>query len=179
MAMVRPRDGHFVYDESEISTMEREVDALVEAGVAGIVTGLLTSDDRIDVEAMRRLAIRCPGLQRVCHRAFDRCANPGQAMGDLIDLGFTRILTSGAADTALEGAEAIRRLLEWARNDIEILLCGGIRPGVIKQLLAETGADQIHLAPMKKIGTGPGLFGQGYNVLDEDVLRAVVDEANI
>ncbi|HTQ10619.1 MAG TPA: copper homeostasis protein CutC, partial [Fimbriimonadaceae bacterium] len=96
---------------------------------------------------------------------------------DLVDLGFTRILTSGGADTALEGAEKIRKIRERAGSDIEVLLCGGIRPGAIRQTLEATGADQIHLAPMKKIGVAPGLFGQGYNVLDEAILSDAVREA--
>ncbi|MFI5385183.1 MAG: copper homeostasis protein CutC [Fimbriimonadales bacterium] len=177
MAIVRPRDGGFVYSEEEFRTMEREVEALAEAGVHGIVLGILSPDDTIDRAACQRMLRLAPGLQKVCHRALDRCPDPGQALSTLIELGFTRVLTSGGAPTALEGADALRRLVELAGTEIEVMPVGGIRPGNVRPVHELTGAKQVHLAPMVRKGIGTGLFGGGYNVLDGEELRAVVESA--
>ena len=51
MAMVRPRGGNFVYSEAEIKQMESEIEFFKQSGVAGVVFGLLTKDDKIDPKA--------------------------------------------------------------------------------------------------------------------------------
>ena len=62
----------------------------------------------------------------------------------LCELGVRRILTSGQRPTAFEGREQIRQMCEYADGRIEILPGGGIRPENVRQLLRETGCDQVH-----------------------------------
>ncbi|WP_418606829.1 copper homeostasis protein CutC [Georgenia sp. SUBG003] len=38
-ALVRPREGGFFYSATEVSVMVRDVEALVDAGAAGVVVG--------------------------------------------------------------------------------------------------------------------------------------------
>jgi copper homeostasis protein len=66
------------------------------------------------------------------------------ALEQLIDLGFTRIMTSGGAPTAMAGAAVIRRLIEQARGRIEVLPVGGIVADNVRELITETGCRQIH-----------------------------------
>ena len=47
------------------------------------------------MEANRRLVEKAKGMSLTFHRAFDRCRDPFEALEQLIDLGFDRILTSG------------------------------------------------------------------------------------
>ena len=67
------------------------------------------------------------------HRAFDVVVDPDEAIEQLVDLGLTRILTSGRAKTALEGAAEIRRTRERARGRIEILAGGGISAADVRR----------------------------------------------
>ncbi|MDQ2986880.1 MAG: copper homeostasis protein CutC [Armatimonadota bacterium] len=150
MAMVRPRAAGMAYSQSEFATMERDIEASIQAGADGLVFGVLQDDGRIDTQRMASLAARCGSRQKVCHRAFDVTPDPFDALETLIDLGFTRVLTSGQKPTALAGADLIRRLIEKAAGRIEILPGAGIDATTASQLIAETGCDQIHLAAFKR-----------------------------
>jgi copper homeostasis protein len=146
VAMVRPRGGDFVYKGAELSVMERDAGLLLEAGAAGIVFGCLTSDDRLDEQACARLIAAADDADVVFHRAFDRLKDPFDALETLIDLGVSRVLTSGGAGTALEGADRIRMLVERAAGRIEILPGGGIREENVEQLVRRTRCTQVHLS---------------------------------
>jgi len=47
MTMVRPRAGNFVHTKKEVEQMKKDIDAAKQAGAAGVVFGLLTSDNKI------------------------------------------------------------------------------------------------------------------------------------
>ena len=80
-ALLRPRFGDFCYDRYELAQMEQSAAELVEAGADGIVTGVLTPDGALDVDALRpiyaaaRRAAAAAGRPVACtlHRAFDVC----------------------------------------------------------------------------------------------------------
>ncbi|MFI5280196.1 MAG: copper homeostasis protein CutC [Gemmatimonadales bacterium] len=146
VAMVRPRGGDFVYQDAEVSVMERDAGLLLEAGAAGIVFGCLTSEGRLDERACARLIAAADDADVVFHRAFDRLKDPFDALETLIDLGVNRVLTSGGARTALEGADRIRMLVERAAGRIEILPGGGIREENVEQLVRRTHCTQVHLS---------------------------------
>jgi copper homeostasis protein len=95
MGMVRPRGGGFAYSEAEVATMERDAEAAVENGADGVVFGILQSDGRIDIPRCRRIRHLIGKHQAVFHRAFDVTPDPFQALEQLVDLGITRVLTSG------------------------------------------------------------------------------------
>jgi copper homeostasis protein len=146
VAMVRPRGGDFLYADTELTVMERDAALLLEAGAAAIVFGCLTKDRRIDERACERVIAAAEGAETVFHRAFDSLKDPLGALAILIDLGVTRVLTSGGAKTALEGAERIRALIERADGRIEILPGGGIREENVEQIVRRTGCTQVHLS---------------------------------
>ena len=151
MAMVRPRGGGFCYTEAEFETMERDAEALIGAGADGIVFGVLEESGNVDVRRNGRLREIAAGKQAVFHRAFDVTPDPLRALDQLVELGITRVLTSGQQDTVPEGAELIRRLIEYAGSRIEVLPGGGIKPHNIADVIARTGCNQVHLTAWKSV----------------------------
>lgn len=145
--MIRPRPGGFCYGQGEFATMQRNADLLVAQGVDGLVTGVLMEDGRVDVRRCRWLLAHSSGTPLVFHRAFDATPDPFEALETIIDLGFSRILTSGQRPAAIEGAHLIRELVERADGRIEILPGGGIRAHNVREVVARTGSTQVHLAP--------------------------------
>ena len=145
VAMVRPRAGDFVCSAAELKVMERDAALLLEAGASGIVFGCLTKDGDVDVSACRRLVAVAGEAETVFHRAFDETRAWSQALDALIDLGVSRVLTSGGAPTALEGVARIRALVERADGRIEILPGGGIREHTVEAVVVQTGCNQVHL----------------------------------
>lgn len=177
IAMVRPRSGDFVNSDSELATMGRDVEAFVEAGVHGLVFGVLDQAGRVSKEACRRLVEAAHGRETVFHRAFDVTCEPREALDDLMGLGFTRVLTSGQMAKAIEGAPLIRALRDRAAGRIQIMAGGGIRSENVRQVLESAGVDQVHLGPFERCRIGVGLYADGYKALDErqlfDTIRSV------
>jgi copper homeostasis protein len=145
MVMVRPRGGGFAYSEAEMASMERDTEAAVENGADGIVFGVLQSDGGIDMPRCRRIRQLIGKRQAVFHRAFDVTPDPFEALEQLVDLGITRVLTSGQRDSVPEGAELIKKLIERARDRIEILPGGGIQAWNMKEMIERIGCRQVHL----------------------------------
>lgn len=146
IAMVRPRSGDFVYSLAEIRVMDRDARLLMEAGASGIAFGCLTREGRIDEQSCERILSACNGSDTVFHRAFDQIADQLEALEILMRLGVTRVLTSGGAKSALEGAKQIRSLVERAAGQIEILPAGGIREENVEAVIRQTGCDAVHLS---------------------------------
>ena len=156
IAMVRPRPGGFVYSSAERATMERDCDHLLAAGVAGVAFGFLSADRTIDVSATRAFVNRIgSGPECVFHRAFDLTPDPAVALATLIDLGVTRVLTSGQATAAPDGTTVIKRLVIQAANRTEILPGAGITPENVAQLIADTGVHQVH-GSLSVVRSDPG-----------------------
>jgi copper homeostasis protein len=145
VAMIRPRAGGFCYDPSEFNSMLRDIDAVLECGVDGVVFGSLTGTGEIDRVRVASLVRQAQGSTTVFHRAFDFLRRPDLGLQQLIDLGVNRILTSGSCETAMLGADNIRRHVEDAEGRIEILPGGGIRPENIDELLQRTRCTQAHV----------------------------------
>ena len=85
------------------------------------------------------------------HRAFDRCRRPFEAQEQIIGLGFDRILTSGQAPTAIEGADMLRELRKRAAGRIGILPGGGVTPHNAARILSLTGCSEIHASASETI----------------------------
>ena len=144
--LIRPLTSlDFVYDEDEIRQMIDDIEYCKSIGVAGIVVGALTPSGAIDISAMRRLVAAAKPLPVTFHRAFDVCKeDPFDALEKLIDLGCTRLLTSGMTETAWDGRDLIARLVQHAGDRLIILAGRGVNPGNIKSLAAVTGAREFH-----------------------------------
>ena len=142
--MIRPRGGDFVYAADEIDAMIEDIDRARPLGIAGIVTGALRSDGSVDVESMRRLMSPAAGLPVTFHRAFDVVANRTEALEQVIDLGASRVLTSGGAATAVDGAVAIAMLVDQAGERVSIVAGGKIREQNARDVIARTGVREVH-----------------------------------
>jgi copper homeostasis protein len=149
IAMVRPRGGGFCYTDMEMAAMERDTVLALEHGADGIVFGILKENGTVDMERTRRVRRLIGDRQAVFHRAFDVAPDPFKAVDQLVDLGITRILTSGQQDSVPEGFQLIKKLIDYAGDRIEIMPGGGIKPHGVDQVVAATGCRQIHLTAFK------------------------------
>ena len=146
MVMIRPRAGGFCYTQAEMAVMLHDAKLAVEYGADGVVFGILTPDGSVDVERCKRIIELAGGRQAVFHRAFDVTPDPLKALDQLIDLGFSRVLTSGQERTAPEGVELIGKLIVHAGDRIEILPGSGLRPHNIRAFVQQTKTKQVHFS---------------------------------
>jgi len=142
--MIRPRAGDFVYDAAEFETMRTQLSEARDSGAAGVVFGLLGANGRIDCERTAALIDLARPRAVTFHRAFDELVDPLAGLDTLIELGVERVLTSGGASTAPEGADMLRRLVERAAGRIVVMAGGGVRAHNAARLLAESGVPELH-----------------------------------
>ncbi len=143
-SMVRPRAGDFVYSSAEFSEMRRSIAEAKESGMDGVVLGVLTKEHRVDVEHTREFVEFAKPLLVTYHRAFDEAHDLRQALEDVIQTGAKRILTSGGAKSALEGAARLAKLVEAAGERIVIVPGAGISASSMEQVAQQTGAREFH-----------------------------------
>lgn len=144
--MIRPREGDFCYSNHEFEVMKHDVQTAKKLGADGIVLGILNPDGTIDKYRCGQLIRLAAPLPVTCHRAFDMTRNSPQALQDCIEVGFTRILTSGQKATALEGLPLITKLVRQAGDDIIIMPGCGVSEETVVPILQESGANEIHIS---------------------------------
>jgi copper homeostasis protein len=149
MVMVRPRSGGFCYTEAEMASMECDVELAIANGADGVVFGILDAHGKIDVHRCTRLRKLIGERQAVFHRAFDVTPDAFAALEQLVDMGITRVLTSGQKNSVPEGLDLIRKLIEAAGERIQVLPGGGISGYNIKEVVKKTGCRQVHLTAWK------------------------------
>jgi copper homeostasis protein len=152
LPMVRPRAGDFCYSGFEFRTMLADARLLRDAGMDGIVFGILNPDRTVDKERCQQLLQATGGnLTTVFHMAFDQCPNWRAALDTLCELKFKRVLSRGQKEGAWEGRETLREMQDYAAGRIEILPGGGVRDHNVRQVIQDTGCTQVHFS-MRKPG---------------------------
>lgn len=188
IALVRPRRGDFLLDGPRgLDLLRAEVEAARDAGAAGVAVGVLTETSEVDFASMEAL-VRSAGPMKVTfHRAIDHARDPLGAARRLPSVGVARLLTSGSAASALEGAEAVRELVATVGDELEVIAAGGVHGGNARQILDATGAPAIHGSCSRQVrspeaaGGGdesvPVPMGSAQGVLPENI-RSVLDGAS-
>jgi copper homeostasis protein len=143
-SIIRIRGGDFLFSDEEFDVMLHDVEACKFAGCDGVVFGMLLPDGRVDKIHSARLLEKAYPMEVCFHRAFDWARNPFEALEDIIEIGYERILTSGQQPTAILGAPLIRDLVIQADGRIQIMPGSGVRASNIADLKNETGASHFH-----------------------------------
>ena len=118
--LIRPRSGNFTYSDEEFEIMKADIKLCKELGCQGIVSGVLKSDNTIDVIRTQELIELSKPLSFTFHRAFDWVEDSFEALEILKNIGVNRILTSGKSTSATEGIEHLKDLETKAHNKLII-----------------------------------------------------------
>jgi copper homeostasis protein len=151
MVIIRPRGHDFLFDADELAVMRSDILHSHRAGADGVVIGCLRADGTVDRETCARLLDAADGMDVTFHRAIDMTRDPIEALDDVMSFGIRRILTSGAAATAGEGKEMIRRMVLRAGSDAVIMPGGGLGSGNLAAILHATGASEAHLSARRDV----------------------------
>ncbi len=144
-AIVRPRGGDFVYDAADIEVMLRDIEFAKGCDVHGIVSGALNPNGTIDEDGTSALLEAAHPLPFTFHRAFDVTRDLDESLDTLQALGVHRLLTSGGAPSAAEGAEMIARLVRRGGTRIVVMAGGGVRRDNVSALVATSRVQEVHL----------------------------------
>jgi len=184
--MIRPRGGDFFYSDDEFDIMRRDVLMAKQLGADGVVFGILDLEANMDIQRTSTLVDLARPLKVTYHRAFDMSADLFRSLEQVREAGADRILSSGGAQTALEGATTLRQLVERAGEDLIIMAGGGINDQNVRVVLEKTGVREIHVglrtvvtSPVRyrnesiSMGTLEGNEYQRFVVLEDNVSRLI------
>ena len=155
-AMIRIRSGNFVYTREEMDAMLYDLEVLKNHDVDGFVFGALKLDNTIDSDYCREIITAAKPKPVTFHRAFDEALYPLKSLETIIDLGFERILTSGQHDSAVEGLELIRRLIDRANNRIIVMPGSGITTANIEMVKNKSDAREFHASARRRVSMEGG-----------------------
>ncbi len=144
VALIRPRAGNFVFSPEEIEVMLADIGTARDIGLAGVVLGAAQPDGTLDSEVLARLCEAAGQLETCLHRVFDLVPDPFAAIDTAIELGFSRILTSGQQTSVPEGLDLLAELVDYADGRISILPGGGINRGNVGEIVRRVGIREVH-----------------------------------
>ncbi len=142
--LIRPRGGDFCYTEGEFQVMRLDIEIAKQLNANGVVLGILKPDGSVDRDRMVTLVKIARPLSVTFHRAFDMASDPFLALDTLIDLGIERILTSGQAASAMDGAELIHDLVQRAGSRVIIMAGAGVNEQNVGEVIKQTGVKEVH-----------------------------------
>ena len=143
--MVRPRAGDFAYTPAELRVMRAEIREFRQvAGVDGVVLGCLRTDGTVDEPVLRELVQCAAPLAVTFHRAIDVSRDPIEAVRACVRCGVARVLSSGGAAQALDGAHTLKAMKQAAAGRLAIAAGGGVTEANAAALLAASSADELH-----------------------------------
>jgi copper homeostasis protein len=149
-AMIRPRAGNFLYSEEEFQVMKRDILFFKNCGIDGFVFGILNDNNEIDKQRNKELVLIASPLPCTFHRAFDKVADAVKSLEILIDCGFSRVLTSGLQNSAMDGKVLLSELIELSGDRIIIIPGGGIRSDNLSIIKNTTHAKEFHSSAIIK-----------------------------
>lgn len=148
--MLRPRDGDFTYSEKEVEQIKEAIKAYKKYPIDGFVFGVIKEDGHLDLDLLREIVELAKPYPLVLHRAFDYSKDEDQVIGQLIDMGIIRILTSGKKSTALEGIDLISHIQEKYGDKIEIMAGSGVDACNIREIYEKTKISNFHMSAKVK-----------------------------
>ena len=143
--MIRPRGGDFCYSDSEIESMQSQIETCKRLQVEAVVFGISNPDKTLNIESIKDLAKKAYPLKVVIHKAIDETPDIVEACKNLISTEqITTILTSGGKKTAEEGLQILKSLVDLAKDKIEIMPAGKVTTYNIDKLHQHINSRAYH-----------------------------------
>jgi copper homeostasis protein len=187
--MIRPRSGGFCYSKSEFEIMQSDTEIAVEMGADGIMFGILTENNSLDIRRMKDLIKRCNCLPVTLHRAFDFTNDPFRTLEEAIDLGCTYVMPLGQNTSGGFGRKMVEKFVKQAGNRIKVIIALGssFDNAELDQVIKETGAFDYHIVNnysqadkpynLERFAATPDA-GWSRDYLDEDIVRSTKEILN-
>lgn len=183
--LIRPRSGGFTYSEMELKLMRDDVAMCAILGCAGVVSGVLKNDHTIDAVATAGLIEAAGEMDFTFHRAFDWVPDMEEGIERLLQIGCSRVLTSGGSRTAEEGFDTLVTLDRAYGDDIVVMPGGGVNERNISRFKA-AGFSEVHFSatkvqqqslPLPNVSFFPPTMPdeRGVYVSDPEIIKRMVD----
>lgn len=143
--MIRPVAGDFVTSDEVVTKMIEEIIVMKSIGVQHVVFGLTDVKAMLDIHTLSELRDHAHPMKVTIHKAIDTCSDPVNETRKLANAGgFDSILTSGGAQTAMEGASIIKQMITAADDQLNIIAAGSITKDNIAEIDAAISSKFYH-----------------------------------
>lgn len=143
--MIRPRGGNFVYTKSELEEMQSEIKSFKQLKIRGVVFGILDQRNKLNLNQIKELAKLAFPLEVTIHKAIDQTPDLLESVLELVQIPtITSILTSGGAQTAREGNEDLKKMIQTAGTFLTIIPAGRITNQNFSEIHNLIGASEYH-----------------------------------
>ena len=143
--MIRPREGNFIYNTEELIIMEKQIDLCKSYDIKEVVLGLLTPKKVIDFISIQRLVDRAFPMSVTFHKAIDQTLDILKELDRLALIsGVSSILTSGGKNTAKDGSQVLRDIIENFGNRFNIIAAGSITKDNLPILHYDIKSKEYH-----------------------------------
>lgn len=141
--MIRHRPGDFQYGVDDVELLLRDLHRVSAFDVAGVVFGAVRGEE-LDYDLISRFT-NATSLPVTIHKAIDVVEDPVEAVQRLVQIsGIDSVLTSGGAQTAIEGATVLREMVETAADQLQIIAAGKITVANRGKVFELTSAPVLH-----------------------------------
>ena len=147
--LIRPRAGNFMFNQTEINKMKKDIISIMELDINGFVVGSINLEGEIDDDFINDIKELTYPLELTFHRAFDYLNNKNSSLDKLINIGFSRILCSGNKSNAIQGIDNLISLNRYSSNRIVIMPGGGVDKKNCLEF-KNAGFKEIHLSGIPK-----------------------------
>jgi copper homeostasis protein len=144
--MIRPRPGNFDYEPDDLAIMQEQIRQAVACGVDGITLGFAGSDGLLPISAIRQVVGGVEDkMVLTFHRAFDLLNHQEKAIPVIMDLGFSRVLSSGGGTHAVHYVDRLAAWQKLAGPGLDIVAAGKVRPDDLP-VFYNAGLRSVHSA---------------------------------
>lgn len=170
--MIRPHSRSFIYDSYDQEVILNDIAICNELGAAGIVFGALTEENIIDEELLKKVTARVEDMNFTFHRAIDDSRDILTAIKTLMKYPeITHVLTSGGVDSAINGKETIKKMVELTNeSNIKILAGSGLAIENVLDFIEFTNVEEIHF------GSGVRKTNSAIEVIDSSSMERLLLE---
>jgi copper homeostasis protein len=107
--------------------MKEDIGFCKQLGVQGVVFGILEKTGNLDLYPIQQLAEYALPLEVTIHKAIDQTPDPVASLKALMQIKYiTSVLTSGGDSSAIEGHKILKKMLQTAKGQINIIAAGSI-----------------------------------------------------
>lgn len=145
-AMIRPRQGDFLFSDDEVEIMLADIHTAKQADLQGVVVGVLSAQGQVDSDVLRSVMKEAQGLGVTFHRAIDQCVDPMAALDCIMSAGCERVLTSGMQANALAGAGMLAKMVNYCGDNLSIMAGAGVTAENVADIIQKSKVKEVHLS---------------------------------
>lgn len=125
--MVRPHSKSFNYNSNDIIQMKKTIDFCKKNNINGVVFGCLNEKLELDLEKIKYLSKIANPMKVIIHKAIDLTNSPIKSLKKLLEINLVDgVLSSGGADTAYQGINVLRKMIDMIPENFELISAGKI-----------------------------------------------------